>query len=346
MPQKPITTVPIGKVSIRKRGKTWHIRYRPYKGAKTIEQSLNVTNREAAVRKAQEIDHMVQHGEYGLLEERKRGEKITFADMTVQFKHDYTRWSDSTRRGAEGLIKILCAEWGDRPLQTITPRMIRAYLAQRMGSDSMSKSTHNRYLSFLRRLFRMAVDYGYLSQNPAQTVTFTKEEQKVPDALTDEQAEKLISVVPDYAQPLIIMALDTGLRRSELFRLTWDDIDFAEGRIQVRSNYSFKTGDFRVVYMTPRLRSLLAALASAKTGPNVLRKMDIKKTLYNAGDQIGFPGLHLHVLRHTCATKLLSRGIPLDQIQQWLGHKSIVTTQRYAKTRPDALKGAAAALAD
>lgn len=343
MRRKPPVTVPIGKASIRKRGKTWHIRYRPYSGGKTVEKSLHVTNREAAVRKAQEIDQLLQHGETGLLDERHRGEKLTFQAMTEQFTRDYTRWSPSTHKGAQSLIRLLCAEWGPRPLQTITPRMIRTYLAQRVHSGSMSKSTHNRYLSFLRRLFRMAVDYGYLSQNPAQTVTFTKEDQRVPEALTDAQAEQLIALMPDYAQPLVILALDTGMRRGELFGMLWSDLDWTAGSIRVRST---KTSDFRVVYMTPRVQALLTALAAIKTGPHVLRKMDIKKTLYTAGEQIGFPGLHLHVLRHTCATKLLSRGLPLDQIQKWLGHRSIVTTQRYAKTRPEALRQAAVLLAD
>ena len=103
-----------------------------------------------------------------------------------------------------------------------------------------------------------------------------------------------------------------------------------------------KIKDFRKVPMTQRVYELLTELSThepKEASPDVrlFPFVDIKKGLDRAGHRAGIGHVHRHMLRHTFATELLDRGVSLDRIQELLGHKSIVVTRRYAKTRPEQL---------
>jgi integrase len=335
-------TITIGSVSIRKQGRKWYARYRPIKGAKQVERSLEVTNVQAARIKAGKISELIERGRWEEIDQAHAGARLKFADMVDLFWDNYTRWGPSTREGFKHMVGLLKTTFGDTPLIGLNRRQIEGWLRKRVDSGEITASTANRYLSILGPIFTMALDYGYITASPIQGIKRWRETQQIPEALTIEQARQLVALAPDYARPTIIMALDTGLRRSELRRLTWDDVDFAAGTIRARPVEGAKLFHGRLLYMTPRVRELLSTLE--RTGPNILPSSDFKKLLYRLGRDIGVEGLHFHQMRHTCATILLEQGIPLEEIQTWMGHRSILTTRRYAKTRPERMLNVAEAL--
>ena len=81
-----------------------------------------------------------------------------------------------------------------------------------------------------------------------------KEQSRVPSALTDKQLEKLLAHCSESTWTVVELAADTGMRRSELARLSWNDIDFDAGTITVSQT---KNRDFRVIPMTQRVRGVL-----------------------------------------------------------------------------------------
>jgi site-specific recombinase XerD len=95
--------------------------------------------------------------------------------------------------------------WYDRPSVTIA-----RYLPPPWGPVATLKS-----------LYKTALKWGYVSHNPAAQVTMMPEDQKVPDALTESQIERLLEVLPDYGKAVVIAAVETGMRSSELFQLQW-----------------------------------------------------------------------------------------------------------------------------
>ncbi len=139
------------------------------------------------------------------------------------------------------------------------------------------------------------------------------------------------------------MAADTGMRRSELQRLTWRDVDFDTGTMTVRQS---KNKDYRVIPMTDRVRSLLMRLKPELTEPEqpVIVFGDIKRSLHSAGMRANLGHVHMHMLRRTTATRLRDRGVPLDRIMELMGHRSYSVALRYAKARPQQLVEAIAAL--
>ena len=145
---------------------------------------------------------------------------------------------------------------------------------------------------------------------------------------------------------LVKFYIDTGFRKSEAFRLRFNDLDFKTGRITV---WETKTNVPRTVKMTARVREVLERLSRTTNEHDALvfrhiaeRKfyrvwIDMREAI-GLGDDSQFV---IHTLRHTCATRLLGAGVDIRTAMQWLGHSSIEQTQRYAHFIPSKLDDAA-----
>jgi len=143
--------------------------------------------------------------------------------------------------------------------------------------------------------------------------------------------------------------IDTGFRKSEGFRLRFNDLDFKTGRITV---WETKANTPRTVKMTARVRAVLESLERQTNEHDALVFGDIlEKKFYRVWwemrEAIGLDDdkqFVIHCLRHTCATRLLGAGVDIRTVMDWLGHKSIEQTQRYAHFIPSKMDDAADAL--
>lgn len=154
-----------------------------------------------------------------------------------------------------------------------------------------------------------------------------------------------------YAE-VVEFLVDTGARKGEMLNLKWGDIELRTGRITF---WETKTNEPRSVRMTERVKEMLRVrkLASRTQGaPELLVFDDICGTsLYkawsNMRDVLGFLNDNqfvIHMLRHTCCTRLLGNNVDIRTVQQWMGHSSLQMTQRYAHFIPQRLDDAVAAL--
>lgn len=128
----------------------------------------------------------------------------------------------------------------------------------------------------------------------------------------------------------------TGLRRGELMQLLPKQI--GNDCVHLYEDQT-KTDDARVVYLEPELAAEMRALVASGRMPDPFQLLRIFKRGCEACGES--PKLVLHSLRHTTATRLLARGVDIRIVQEFLGHRSITTTQRYAHVRNDQLKEAA-----
>lgn len=332
----------VGDVNVYPRGEFYHCSY--WTPAGRQRKALRTTNRRAAERQARQYDDLVSRQAWGELEtlDQPRSKAVTFQEFVyAHYLPKYCDWSESTRKGNAGRLKLLCVEWGRQPLSSLTARDIKTYLKRR-EAEGLTGASQNRYLATLKALFKAAVAYGHCRTNPAAEVRMLKEDQKVPDALTEVQAEALLRECSDEIRPAVTVAVDTGLRRSELFSLTWTDVDLEEGKLTVRKS---KTGDFRVVWLADRARAVLTELKNRKVvDVRVFPFTDISAGVAAAGRRAGIGHVHMHQLRHTFATRLRDRGVPLDRIKELLGHRTMQMVLRYAKARPEQTREAVAAL--
>ena len=153
----------------------------------------------------------------------------------------------------------------------------------------------------------------------------------------------------DDFHDLFCFYVDTGFRKSEGLNLRWDDIDLKTGRITL---WDTKTGKPRTVRMTRRVRKILTKLYTSRrmTQRGVFTHISEPK-FYKAWHEMRrYLGLEndsqfvIHMLRHTCCTRLLGAGVDIRSVMEWMGHKNIEITQRYAHFIPSKLDGAVKAL--
>ena len=152
----------------------------------------------------------------------------------------------------------------------------------------------------------------------------------------------------DFAD-LVKFYIDTGFRKSEAFRLRFNDLDFKTGRITV---WETKTNNPRTVKMTNRVRDVLERLSRTTNEHDAfvfrhIAERKFYKIWIEMREAIGLgedKQFVIHTLRHTCATRLLGAGVDIRTAMAWLGHSSIEQTQRYAHFIPSKLDDAADAL--
>jgi integrase len=267
---------------------------------------------------------------------------------------DYLQYYRANRRPRsaqrhELAFKALTPFFGGKRLADIHPFMVERY--KHMRKDAGRKeATVNRELAALKNLFTMAITWGKASQNPVTQVRLFREENGRIRVVTDEEEARLLAACSPTLRPVVITALHTGLRKSELLSLTWQDVDFQRRTITVDAAYA-KNGETRSVPMTATVTTTLRALRGAEA-PNAAVFVtyrgtpyrNLRKVFLDACRRAGITGLTLHDLRHTFASRLVMASVDLPTVQAFMGHKTIQMTLRYTHLAPDHKRAAIAVL--
>src|SRR2546426_287422 len=134
---------------------------------------------------------------------------------------------------------------GTKRLAEISPFDLERYRHQRKQAG-VTHVTINRELTFLRHLYTMAITWGKAVENPVKQVRLAREDNGRVRMLSLEEEARLLTQCAAHLKPLVITALHTGFRTSELLSLTWSDIDSRRRVITVRSAYA-KNGESRSI---------------------------------------------------------------------------------------------------
>lgn len=262
--------------------------------------------------------------------------------------------------------------FGRKLLREIRHRDVQAYIDQRLTTvfgtgRRIHPSTVDRERIVLSALFTFAVDNEYLplDAHPVKRIKVPKGEKFRQRELTPDEEARLLHVCRThprlaYLEPIILTALNTGLRMGELLALRWGHIDLtvrdlpggttSHGRITVESTRDNPTKD-RATRFIPINRDLhevfdalrLDVLCQANATPGAIRERyvfvsvrtgsrwkDIGNAWDSALEHAGITGFRFHDLRHTFATRARRAGMPLEVLQKVLGHSTIDLTMRYS----------------
>lgn len=232
----------------------------------------------------------------------------------------------------------------DTPTSEITSARVVEWMVELQDQHENGGATCNKKLSALNVMLKRAFEFGGLDQVP--TTKRYKEATHRIRWFTDEEEATMLRLSKHMGlmdlHNFIIVGLDTGMRRSELLRLSRGD--YSKGNLLAHAGAT-KNDEARAVPCTARVKEIVMA-HDGRLFPS-LNEATLRKqwdTLRHHMKKDDDPGFIVHVLRHTCATRLVAEGVPLNEVQAWMGHKVIQTTMRYAHLMPDALKGAAAKL--
>ena len=225
-------------------------------------------------------------------------------------------------------------------------------------------ATVNRYLAPLKAILRRAHgEWGGLAVIPAIKLLALRNWRY--RWLTEEEERRLLAAAPDHLRGLIIFLCDTGARLGEALTLTWANVDLDRSPRGVVRFMETKSGRPRAVPLTDRVAYLLRRWrsAAAQNGERVFlyrpegrgngacvnpgKPMPYRRphgAWRTAAKAAGLADVRLHDLRHTFASRLVMRGVPLATVSRLLGHASIQMTMRYAHLAPEAFDAAVGTL--
>lgn len=230
---------------------------------------------------------------------------------------------------------------------TITRKVIR--IRQR------KVATVNRELTVLRTILNFAVANDWLVTNPfAKTkgVISAAAEVKRDRVLSFDEEQRLLNACTDgkaHIKPIIICALDTAMRRGEIFKMRWRDVDFVKNQIIIPQTNT-KTEEARIVGITPRLRQELELLWDCSPGDKNLLVFGVTNTIKNAFQSAcrdaGIQGFRFHDCRHTATTRMVSSGSPHTEVMKITGHSQLTTFLRYLNITQETTNQVATKLRD
>ncbi|MFH1363314.1 MAG: site-specific integrase [Candidatus Omnitrophota bacterium] len=322
---------------LRKRGDNWSIDYRAY--GKRYRECIGTSKK-----LAQEVlnKRMVEIAE-GKFLDKKKNLSVLFEDLAKDYIELYSKnhkrsWDKDITR-----LKPLQIHFGGKHLHQITPFMIQDYISKRkngeirISKERITLDTINRELACLKHMFTKAVEWGKAEQNPGKKVKLFRENNERTRYLEVEEAEKLVNNCTSYTKRIVILALNTGMRKGEILSLKWVDIDFRRGIVYLSNT---KNGERREIPMNEAVRQAFIRQPKYKDSPYVFCNKhgepfrDIRKSFVAGLKKSGIINFRFHDLRHSFGSQLVMSGVDLNTVRELLGHKSLRMTLRYAHLSP------------
>ena len=262
----------------------------------------------------------------------------------------------------------LTDRFGDWKLSQITSYEVEKFRQERKESLANGKERSNvsinRELEILRHMLNKAIEWGWLDYNPFDKFITAEgkssifyEEAGRDRFLTKDEILELVETFPPYLRNIVIAGIYTQLRKGDLPRLKWDQVNLESGLLTYREQK--KRNKVNHKFLNDEMIELLMGIPKGKSeyifnGP-VHRKegegkkekyiafsdpdgkplTHIKRAFNSACKKAGIKDLHFHDLRHTGASHLAMSGATLQTGQKQLGHTNITMTQRYSHLTSD-----------
>ena len=237
----------------------------------------------------------------------------------------------------------------DKGIRHMKTEDLRAYLTEYQGRKQAGRVTIDNIRRILSSFFSWLEDEDYILKSPVRRIHKVKTATNIKGTYTDEELEKMRDSCTELRDlAMIDMLASTGMRIGEMVLLNRADINFHERECVV-----FGKGDKeRMVYFDARTKIHLQNYLDSRTDDNPalfvslrapyerIQIGGIESRLRDMGRALGIEKVHPHKFRRTLATMAIDKGMPIEQLQQLLGHKRIDTTLQYAMVKQSNVKQA------
>jgi len=314
----------------------------------------------------------------------KKKEKTKQALLLGDFiNNTYSPWRLSIYKAATKTLGMMQSQFGNtfysRPINELKVADFYAWCSIRL-EQGRKATTVNKNIVALKAALRWGVKHGYIDSNPLEKLELLKEYDSATKVryLSSEERKSLFAalsareetiragrdshnewlkergerILPnlkesafiDHLKPMVIVSLNTGIRRGSLFQLLWSDINFQESNLTIRST-SEKTGKLVHIPMSPTLKKTLQAWKDQTNGNgdnlvfpspvtgNVMN--NCKKAWASVLKAADIRDFRWHDMRHDFASQLVMRGVDLNIVRELLGHSDLKMTLRYAHLAPE-----------
>ena len=367
-------TVPGLFVSVQPSGvKSFNIQW-SRAGSTSIGKYPGMTLEAARIQAHDIISDAAKHG---TPEVAKGKTKVaTFADY---IKDHYAPWVTAETKSGKATIANINAQFGNlfgkKPLTDVTAWQIEKFKAKRIKAG-IKPATVNRDLGRIRAALGKAVEWKLLPTNPLTTVKRSKvededrirfldadEEKRLRTALADREDERrrqrasgnawakergrdcrpewAPDQFTDHLAPLVLLALNTGLRRGELFGLTWEAVDLTRSQLRVAAATA-KSWRTRHVPLNSEALDVIQRIMKHSVGVGLVfrgasgeRMTHINRSWASLVKAAALKDFHFHDCRHHFASRLVMSGADLYVVKELLGHSDFAMTRRYAHLSPE-----------
>ena len=302
---------------------------------------------------------------------RKQARASTLRDY---LKNIYGPWVTTNRKSGAATLSRLSScfdsDLGAKQLHAITPWLVEKWRSKRVKAGR-APATINRDITTLKAALNKAVEWHLIEVNPIARVKPARldrkgvvrylsgpEEKRLREALAARdsraRAEResanawrakrgyptrpMFERYSDHLTPLVLLAMNTGLRRGELFSLRWADVDLRGRTLAVRGADA-KSGQTRHVPLNNEASDVLSQLSRESAlvlpGQGGAKLTTVKKSWGALMEAAQIDAFRFHDLRHTFASKLVMAGVDLNTVRELLGHGDLTMTLRYAHLAPE-----------
>lgn len=355
---------------IYRRGRVYWITYMGLDGKQKYESAGSILKTDAELLLAQRrID--IDQGKEPVTRRRDRGHTFNaLAEKYRPFVQNQKGYSIK-KIYISGLVR----EFGTVKLNSFSLSMVEGWQSKLLSTPRpplkygvvdrppLLPASVNRHVGTLKHMFQKAVDWEMVSEDVAKRVRkikLTPENNRRLRYLSFDESATLLNCCTKHLKPIVAFALNTGCRKGEILKLTWDRVDLKHGFILLDDT---KSGKRREIPINRTVRAVLQGIVrrldvpyvfvnpdTAKERPSVKeggnkrpasgRYLDIKRSFGNACRKAGIQDFRFHDLRHTFASQLVMNGVDITTVSKLLGHATLTMTLRYAHLAPDHLQSA------
>lgn len=301
--------------------------------------------------------------------------------LEVFLRDHYAPWVSGARKSGTATAAMLRSAFASMmrvPVLALTPARLDRWRSERRREREVKASTLNRQVGALKAALNWGVRRGFVPHNPAAKLESLQEHDSEAKVrfLSDDERKRLFAALDareealrtarerhnawlqdremplypdlrkrffvDHLKPMVIVSLNTGIRRGALFRLEWRDIDFLNGVLTIRAAVS-KSGTAYHVPLNNASRETLSRWREQCAGEGLVfpspKDGGVMDNCGSAWESVlkmaSIQNFRWHDMRHDFASQLVMRGCDLNTVRELMGHASMTMTLRYAHLAPE-----------
>jgi len=312
-----------------KKVKRWIIR--DQSNGKDKTKTLGVMTKNEAMRMFVEFKEQYENGTL------TADHKLKFNELRNSYIADMKSYGAKSIDRNLRCFDVFAQRFGNMKLIDFKKSHITDFINFRLN-QGISQSTVYRELAVVKRCFNLAIENEvFAGKNPVGKKTIKKVDNERNRVLTPDEQVRLLEVSPEYLKRVILVAVNTGLRKSELTSLKWESVflDCPNPYIEITAENS-KSRKSRKVPLNKVALSVLSSIErihkqvfTGRYRRPFKSGSSINKSWWTALRKAEIFGLVFHDLRHTFCSRTLYAGIPVHVVSNWLGHSSLEMTKRY-----------------
>jgi site-specific recombinase XerD len=266
-----------------------------------------------------------------------------FSDLVELAAEFYKEQSEEKETNFLRKANRMLPRFGKRVAAELTTVELENWLLDEADENEWAPGTQNAYKTAMVVIFRQGIDANLIKDNPAKLVLSAKDANRRMRFFSEEEEQRIRQVIlerakrfrSDWEEQLaqIDIAINTGMRKSEQFGLTWDRVHLRDGLITLEKT---KNGYGRDVYLNKRSTAKLMFMkqrhdrSNAPKDPLVFPRGLSTQWFDNVLGEAGIEDACWYTFRHTTASRLVMRDVPIETVMLIMGHRTLAMTFRYA----------------